>query len=255
MDRDRLRGLLEEVASGRLTPQAGAERMETLLSDPLAFAQIDHHRAIRTGLPEVVFGGGKTLEQLELLIERYRARGEPVLLTRIDARRYDALRSRCPGAASWHYDPSAQLLKTGQPPMVEVRGVVAVVSAGTSDMPIALEAAGTLTFFGHPVELHYDVGIAGLHRVLAIRDKLEAAEVVIVVAGMEGALPGVVNGLISRPVIGVPTTKGPEVVNPGQAALTGMLHSCTAGLLVVNIDNGFGAACAAASINRLWPKR
>jgi NCAIR mutase (PurE)-related protein len=214
----------------------------------LGFARVDTDRRRRCGFPEVIFGLGKTPEQIAA-IARVILKKDPVLLvSRANDAQYEAVLTAFP-EAQWH--ASARCITVERPPMPRIPGTVAVVCAGTSDIPVAEEAAVTLEVFGNRADRITDVGVAGIHRLLAVRDQLEAANVVIVIAGMEGALPSAVAGLISKPVIAVPTSIGYGVSFQGVAALLGMLNSCGSGVTVVNIDNGFGAAYAAAQINRL----
>ncbi len=215
-----------------------------------AFATIDHHRLLRQGFPEVIFGQGKTPEQVVEIARRIAAKGEGVLVTRLAPEAAARLVEEIPGVELNPLGRTA-FLAPEQPRARSERGTVLVVTAGTSDLPVAEEAAVTAQAFGNPVERLTDVGVAGLHRILAARDVLLDAAVVIVVAGMEGALPSVVGGLVSAPVIAVPTSVGYGAALGGMAALLGMLNSCASGVTVVNIDNGFGAACAASRINLL----
>ena len=240
--------LLADVAAGRLAPGAAVERLRHLPYEDLPYARIDHHRALRQGQPEVVFCEGKTVEQVVGICERLEAATGAFLGTRADEAMADALRTRFPRAV-WHPTARTVLLAApdAPPPMT---GPVLVVSAGTSDLPVAEEAAVVAEAFGTRVERLVDVGVAGLHRLLAATEALERARVVIVVAGMEGALPSVVGGLVAAPVIAVPTSVGYGASFGGLAALLGMLNSCAAGVTVVNIDNGFGAAVAASRICR-----
>jgi pyridinium-3,5-biscarboxylic acid mononucleotide synthase len=248
MSPDRLRDILARVAAGALTPDAALSEVKHLPFEDLGFARLDHHRALRVGFPEVVFGQGKTADQVATLAERLRAGGHNVLVTRLDATTAAEVVARVPGMV---YDPVARTASlVATQPTVETRGRVLVVAAGTTDLPVAEEAVRTLEAFGNPVDRLYDVGVAGLHRLLASKDLILQAAVLIVVAGMEGALPSVVAGLVDKPVIGVPTSIGYGASFGGVAALLGMLNSCAAGLTVVNIDNGFGAAVAASIINR-----
>jgi NCAIR mutase (PurE)-related protein len=246
---DQLRILLAQVAEGSLTPEAALQRVKHLPFEDLGFARVDHHRHLRVGFPEVIFGEGKTGAQIVAIAERLLGGGQNLLVTRIHPEAASELREKIPEV---QHDPVARTASR----IVEsvpraARGTVLVVAAGTSDLPVAAEAVRTLEVFGQPTETLYDVGVSGLHRLLASKEKLTTAEVLIVVAGMEGALPSVVAGLVDRPVIGVPTSIGYGASFGGIAALLGMLNSCAAGVLVVNIDNGFGAAVAASSINRL----
>lgn len=246
-----VRALLERVAAGEASISEALRTLEKLPFEELGFAKVDHHRALRTGLPEVVFGEGKTIEQVARIVEAIAARGQTVLVTRIDAARAEQARALLPPAvaARARVEPVPRLLIVGEPHPVRGRGAIAVVSAGTADQPVAEEAARTAELFGNRVTRVYDVGVAGLHRLVSHREALESAEVVVVVAGMEGALPSVVAGLISRPVIGVPTSIGFGASFGGIAALLSMLNACAAGITVVNIDNGFGAGYAASLMN------
>jgi NCAIR mutase (PurE)-related protein len=247
MDPTRLRELLQAIRSGGVSVDEGMTRLAALPYQDLGFAQVDHHRHLRTGFPEVVFGQGKTAAQIAAIMGELKRGGGNVLATRVgDAHVEEVLRA-VPGA---RHEPLARALVIEQ---VEVpvtgRGTVLVVSAGTSDLAVAEEAALTARFAGSRVERLVDVGVAGLHRLLARRELLEQAEVLVVVAGMEGALPSVVAGLVSRPVVAVPTSVGYGASFGGLAALLAMLNSCAPGVTVVNIDNGFGAGLAAATIN------
>ena len=218
----------------------------------LGFARVDTDRRRRCGFPEVIFGPGKTSDQVAA-IAKVILENEPVLLvSRATEEQWRAVSALFP-EARWHRNARCITVERTKIPTLE--GYVAVVCAGTSDMPVADEAAVTLEIFGNRVERFTDVGVAGIHRLLAVRDHLEAANVVIVVAGMEGALPSAVAGLVSKPVIAVPTSVGYGASFGGVAALLGMLNSCGSGVTVVNIDNGFGAAYAAAQINRLAQRR
>jgi NCAIR mutase (PurE)-related protein len=248
MTADDLRDLLARVSRGELSSDAALERMKHLPFEDLGFARVDHHRGLRVGFPEVIFGQGKTADQIASIAERLSAAGQNVLVTRLAADVAAAVGTRMPALL---YDPvSRTATLTVRPPVVAARGTVLVIAAGTTDLPVAEEAVRTLEAFGHPVDRLYDVGVSGLHRLLASKQQIVSAAVLIVVAGMEGALPSVVAGLVDRPVIGVPTSVGYGAAFGGLSALLGMLNSCAAGLTVVNIDNGFGAAVAAALINR-----
>lgn len=248
MRAERLRALLDEVAAGSLSPEAAVDRLAWSPVEDLGFARVDHHRAVRHGYPEVVFGEGKTPEQVAAIAASIAARGDGFLITRAAPEAADAVIGRFP-AAEWNRLGRTIHLAAGDPPDLTGRGTVLVVCAGTSDLPVAEEAAVTAAALGSPVERLNDVGVAGIHRILASNDALGSAAVVIVVAGMEGALPSVVGGLVRVPVIAVPTSVGYGASFGGIAALLGMLNSCAAGVTVVNIDNGFGAACAASRIN------
>lgn len=252
MTPERLRALLAEVAGGTLAVEEAERRLAWAPVEDLDFARVDHHRALRQGFPEVVFGAGKTPEQLVGIAERIAARGEGFLATRVAAEAEAPLRRALPGVEINPLGRTAWL-PAHHPAERKTRGSILIVTAGTSDLPVAEEAAVTARAFGNPVERLTDVGVAGIHRVLAARDVLGSASVIIVVAGMEGALPSVVGGLVSVPVIAVPTSVGYGAAFGGLSALLGMLNSCASGVTVVNIDNGFGAAAAASRINLLPP--
>lgn len=248
MHPDRLRDILAAVQVGTLGPDAALEELKRLPFDDLGFAKIDHHRALRTGLPEVVFGEGKTAAQIVGIVRSLQAGSHNVLVTRLDAEKAAAVCAAVPGLS---YDAEARLATLVATPLREAgRGPIAVVAAGTSDLPVAREAAVTAELLGNRVERIDDVGVSGIHRLFAFRDALRRASVLVVVAGMEGALPSVVAGLVDRPVIAVPTSVGYGASFGGLAALLAMLNSCAAGVTVVNIDNGFGAGVAASLINR-----
>jgi pyridinium-3,5-biscarboxylic acid mononucleotide synthase len=246
---ERLQTLLSEVAAGRRSVREAQRDLAWLPVEEIGIARLDHHRVLRQGFPEVIYGEGKTPDQLAEIAERLAARGEGLLATRVSAEGAAAALERLPSGA--RYDPVGRTLHLAAPHAARrtARGTVLVVCAGTSDLPVAEEAAVTAEAFGNPVARLVDVGVAGIHRVLAEREALQDAAVVIVVAGMEGALPSVVGGLVGVPVIAVPTSVGYGAAFGGMAALLGMLNSCAAGVTVVNIDNGFGAACAASRIN------
>jgi NCAIR mutase (PurE)-related protein len=247
MIRERVRDLLQQVADGALAPELALDQLALPPVEALPFATIDHHRALRQGYPEVIFGQGKTPEQLTEIALRIAARGDGVLATRVSAEGSAALASRLPGVVINELARTAHLPADEPPP--PGRGTVLIITAGTSDLPVAEEAAVTLAATGNCVSRVTDVGVAGIHRVLSKRDELMSASVVIVVAGMDGALPSVVGGLVRAPVIAVPTSVGYGASFGGLAALLTMLNSCAAGVTVVNIDNGFGAAVAASRIN------
>jgi len=241
--------LLAEVERGSLTPEAAASRLATLPFEDLGHSRVDHHRSLRTGLPEVVYAAGKTPEQTVAIFSSLIADGVDVLATRADQATADAVLAQHPGVT---YHPIARTLSLRQSAQsaAELKGHIAVLCAGTSDLPVAEEAAVTAETFNTRVTRLYDVGVAGLHRLLAVREQLTAADVVIVCAGMEGALPSVVGGLVSVPVIAVPTSVGYGASFGGSTALLGMLNSCSPNVTVVNIDNGFGAAYTAVLIAR-----
>jgi len=240
--------LLGEVERGSLTPEAAAARLASLPFEDIGHARVDHHRSLRAGLPEVVFASGKTPQQTAAIFASLVADGVDVLATRADSATAEAVLAQHPAAL---YSPAARTIalrqSTGE---AAARGHIAVVCAGTSDVPVAEEAAITAETFGARVTRLYDVGVAGLHRLLAVRDDLKSAHVIIVCAGMEGALPSVVGGLVSVPVIAVPTSVGYGASFAGATALLAMLNSCSPNVTVVNIDNGFGAAYTAVLIAR-----
>ena len=251
MERERVRALLEAVRRGELEPDEALDSLAQppFVEVPSGSARVDLHRALRTGLPEVIFGTGKTPSQIAEIAKALRDSGQPALATRIEPAVADAVLEELPGGV---YEGEARLLWYG-PAETEIRGkgTLAVVCAGTSDLPVAREAAGTARRFGNKVELLADVGVAGLHRLLANSEVLRGARVVIAVAGMEGALASVVGGLVDKPVVAVPTSVGYGASFGGVAALLAMLNSCASNVCVVNIDNGFGAATVATLINRL----
>jgi len=247
MDKTRLLALLQALADGRLSP---AEAFSQLRDFPAGLGEdfvLDTQRRLRTGLPEVIYGAGKTAEQIIELARRLLTTGEQVLATRVEAAKAVEALAAVPELA---YDATARLLYAHPTPVDEQRGMIAVACAGTSDLPVAAEAALVARCLGNPVERFTDIGVAGLHRLLARLDRLRAARVIIAVAGMEGALPGVIAGLVAAPVIAVPTSVGYGASFGGVTALLTMLNSCAPGVSVVNIDNGFGAACCADAINR-----
>ncbi len=246
MIRDRALALLRQVAAGEIDPDAALREFAAPPIEELPFATIDHHRAIRQGHPEVVFGQGKTAEQITGIAERLAARGDGVLVTRLEREAAGALMDRFPRVELNELGRTAWLPPDS--PLAADLGPVVIVTAGTSDLPVAEEAAVTATVLGNEVRRITDVGVAGIHRVLARTDELSRARVVIVVAGMDGALPSVIGGLVACPVIAVPTSVGYGASFGGLAALLTMLNSCASGIAVVNIDNGFGAAYAASRI-------
>ncbi len=248
MDPQHLRRLLEAVRAGETSPDDAMQTLKGLPFDDLGFAKVDHHRQLRTGFPEVIFGAGKTVEQIVAIAESIRGRGQNVLVTRVEPEKGAALEVALPELEYVALARCSRLIVT--PPRIATRGTVLVVAAGTSDLGVAEEAALTAELAGNPVKRIHDVGVAGIHRLFAHREALQAATVLIVVAGMEGALPSVVAGLVDRPVIAVPTSIGYGASFNGLAALLAMLNSCAAGVTVVNIDNGFGAGVAASLINR-----
>src|SRR5947208_408222 len=247
-----LQDLLEQVERGDVDVVTARERLlEALRARPfedLGFARVDHHRAVRQGFPEVVLGLGKTPAQIAAIAAEIVDRGSTLLETRASEAAYAAVRERVPGAT---YYADAAVITFRQQDVTPGHGTIVIAAAGTSDLPVAEEAARTAELMGNSVCRLYDVGVAGLHRLLGERERLNAARVIIVVAGMEGALPSVVAGLVSVPVIAVPTSIGYGASFGGIAALLGMLNSCASGVSVVNIDNGFGAATIASLINHL----
>jgi len=245
VNREQLSALLSEVANGRLTAQAALDRLRHFPTEEIGYARVDHHRPLRQGHPEVVFCAGKTVEQVVGICDRLAAVNETFLGTRATPEQASALKERFE-RLEWNELGRTVYLPPPEP--VSLTGKVLVVCAGTSDLPVAEEAAVVAGAFGHNVERLVDVGVAGIHRILTAGTRLAQADVVIVVAGMEGALPSVVGGLVSGPVIAVPTSVGYGASFGGLAALLAMLNSCAAGVTVVNIDNGFGAAMAASRI-------
>jgi hypothetical protein len=247
MDPRSLKEMLEQVRSGVVSPEEAASRLATLPYEDLGFAKVDHHRALRRGFPETVFGAGKTKEQIAAIVERIAARGQRVLVTRTTGDVHRLVAATRP-EARFHEEARCLTLETAPAPALP--GRIAVCAAGTSDLPVAEEAAVTAAFHGATVERIYDVGVAGLHRLLDRAETIRQADVVVVVAGMEGALPSVVAGLVDAPVVAVPTSIGYGAAFHGLAALLAMLNSCASGVGVVNIDNGFGAAHLACLILR-----
>jgi NCAIR mutase (PurE)-related protein len=245
MNPEALLELLTALQQGKTTPQDVLDRLAHLPYEDLEFAKIDHHRALRTGMPEVIYGAGKADAQVAEIFERMAKTGSNVLATRVSSSAAEAVRARIP-AASHH--AMARMLVLRQQDRPARPGPIAVICAGTSDLPVAEEAAITAETLGNTVVRVYDVGVAGLHRLLAQREALTEARAIIACAGMEGALPTVVAGLVRAPVIAVPTSVGYGASFGGVAALLGMLNSCAPNVAVVNIDNGFGAACFANSI-------
>ncbi|MFC1502168.1 nickel pincer cofactor biosynthesis protein LarB [bacterium] len=248
MDKEQIKKLLEAVQSGGLSIADAVEKLKSLPYDDLGFAKIDTHRAIRRGFPEVIYCEGKTTDQIRKIVMKMIPNNGIILAMRADPDVYEAVKTITDTAT---YHPEARAIVVGKKPKVKYKGKILVVSAGTADMPVAEEAAITAEVLGNPVERLYDAGVAGVHRLLSNRKMLVAANVLIVVAGMEGALPGVVGGLVDKPVIAVPTSIGYGVSFQGLSALLTMLNSCVPGLAVVNIDNGFGAGYLASMINRL----
>jgi NCAIR mutase (PurE)-related protein len=248
LNAESIRKLFEQVRRGKLSPDEAVERLRHLPFEDLGFAKVDHHRALRVGMPEVIFGQGKTPVQTAQIFSRLAKHGGNVLATRCSKEQFAAVKKKAPKA---EYRVLARAIVLQSDRKKYGKGTIAVVSAGTSDIAVAEEAVVTAEVMGNDVEHLYDVGVAGIHRLLANRESLVRARVVIVCAGMEGALPSVVGGLVGVPVIAVPTSVGYGAAFKGLAALLGMLNSCASNVSVVNIDNGFGAGYVAALINRL----
>ncbi|GIX47717.1 MAG: 1-(5-phosphoribosyl)-5-amino-4-imidazole-carboxylate carboxylase [Candidatus Tectimicrobiota bacterium] len=246
MDRTQLARLLADIAAGAVTPEEGLQRLRFWPYEDLGFARIDHHRHLRQGVPEVIYCQGKTVAQVRAIGERILREHGELLATRVAPEAAQALLELAPQA---EYNPVARTVVVRRQPRPSTQGVVLVISAGTADLPVAEEAAVTARAFGSTVQTVYDVGVAGLHRLLDVREQLLAARVIVVVAGMEGALASVVGGMVAQPVIAVPTSVGYGAHFSGLAPLLTMLNSCAAGVAVVNIDNGFGAGYLAHKIN------
>jgi NCAIR mutase (PurE)-related protein len=251
MNSEDILNLLKKVGEGKLTPVAAVERLRHLPFEDIGFAKVDHHRALRQGYAEVVFGKGKTPAQVAEIVRamiRHKDSRQNILVTRADKKTFAAVK-RVNRAAIFH--PASGVITIERSKQITGKGTILIVSAGTSDIPVAEEALLTARMMGNRVEHLYDVGVAGIHRLLEHRNSLTEARVIICIAGMEGALPSVVGGLVAVPVIAVPTSTGYGASFGGVAALLGMLNSCASNVTVVNIDNGFGAACVASCINRL----
>jgi hypothetical protein len=247
VNQDQLRQLMEAVQGGDVTPDDACERLKNLPFEDLGFAKVDHHRSVRTGMPEVIYGRGKTAEQVAKIFASLASSGVNVLATRVSREQFDAVRESVAIAV---FHEMASCITLQQSPSAGTRGTIGIVCAGTSDLPVAEEARVTAELMGNTVDMMVDVGVAGLHRLLAQHNRLRDAKVLIVCAGMEGALPSVVGGLVGVPVIAVPTSIGYGASFGGVAALLGMLNSCSPNVTVVNIDNGFGAAYVATLMNR-----
>jgi pyridinium-3,5-biscarboxylic acid mononucleotide synthase len=248
VDANRLKTLLEQVRTGEVTPDAALDQIKTLPFEDLGFAKVDHQRALRMGVPEVIFGPGKSPEHFVEIFDRLAQRGNSVLATRVSEDQVAQAIARFPQA---EHNPVARTLVLRQRSEKLGKGTIGIISAGTSDIPVAEEAAVTAEVMGNDIIRMFDVGVAGLHRLLSHSEALLRARVLVVCAGMEGALPSVVGGLVSVPVIAVPTSVGYGAAFGGIAALLGMINSCASNVSVVNIDNGFGAAYVASLINRL----
>jgi pyridinium-3,5-biscarboxylic acid mononucleotide synthase len=248
MDQDHLRALLEQVREGALAVDAAVERMRHLPFEDLGFAKVDHHRSLRHGMPEVVFGLGKTPHQISAIAASLLAESQNLLITRASPEAAERIQQEHPDAEYFEASGALRVWRDRKP---QGKGVIAVVCAGTSDLFVAEEAQVTAEVMGNQVDAICDIGVAGIHRLMHNRERLTSARVVIVCAGMEGALPSVVGGMVAAPVIAVPTSVGYGASFHGLAALLGMLNSCASNVTVVNIDNGFGAAYAATLMNRL----
>jgi pyridinium-3,5-biscarboxylic acid mononucleotide synthase len=247
MTEDQILKLLAEFKAGAISADDALHRLRALPFEDIGFANIDHHRSLRQGFPEVIFGSGKTVEQVARIVESMHKHEHNILVTRTTSAHFELVKKI---ASEAEFHEGARAITILKDTVIRGKGTVMVVSAGTADMPVAEEAVVTLKVMGNHVDALYDVGVAGLHRLLDRRDRLGAARVIIVAAGMEGALPSVVGGLVSVPVIAVPTSVGYGASFSGVAALLGMLNSCASNVTVVNIDNGFGAAVVASLINR-----
>ena len=252
MDANTLRQLLESVASGRVTPDEAVTKLKRLPFEDLTYARVDHHRSLRKGFPEVIFGQGKSPEHILGIMEAMVEQGDTVMVTRLSPKKATVITAKHPNVT--YHRQARILVHTTQSAKPAGKGLIMVVAAGTSDIPVAEEVVITATTMGHTVKSLYDVGVSGMHR-LVDRDEFWAeASVFVVVAGMEGALPSVVGGLVDKPVIAVPTSVGYGASFGGVTALLGMLNSCASGLSVVNIDNGFGAGYQASLINKIAVK-
>lgn len=248
MNNELLTRLLASVAEGRISVEKARAQLADLAMEDIGFAHIDHHRSLRKGFPEVIFGQGKSVEHIVGIMARMQLQEQVILVTRVDPAQAMTILERFPDAV---YDADARMIVWQRSPLPKTGlGTILVVTAGTSDIPVAREALLTAEAMGNEVRSVFDVGVAGIHRLMAHRDLLQEARVLIVVAGMEGALPSVVAGMVPRPVIAVPTSVGYGVSLGGLTALFGMLNSCSSNVAVVNIDNGFGAGYMAASINQ-----
>ena len=249
MDINLLKDLLDKLKDGKIEVDAAIQKLKTLPFEDIGFASIDHHRHLRRGFPEVIYGRGKKAEEIIKIIEKMVEKEENVLITRINDSKAKIIKKHFPSS---DYYPKSRILTIAVSPIEKKgKGKILVISAGTADIPVAEEAAITAKFMGNDVGTLFDVGVAGLHRLLQNKDTIMSAAVIVVVAGMEGALPSIVGGLVDKPVIAVPTSTGYGASFRGLSALLGMLNSCAAGVTVVNIDNGFGAGYAASLINHL----
>jgi len=248
MDIRKLEDLLRRVKTGKTPIDKAISQLKSLPFEDLGYARIDHHRSLRKGFPEVIWGEGKSSNQILSIMKEMKSKGQNVLITRLDEKKAKDIQKAFPKC---RYSPRSKVLTyLIHPVRSEGKGTILVITAGTTDIPVAEEAVITAQFMGNHVETLYDVGVAGIHRLLSERERLEGARVLVVVAGMEGALPSVVGGLVDRPVIAVPTSVGYGTSFGGITALLAMLNSCASGVAVVNIDNGFGAGYMASLMNR-----
>jgi hypothetical protein len=249
MDIRKLEDLLRRVKAGKTPIEKAIAQLKSLPFEDLGYARIDHHRSLRKGFPEVIWGEGKSSNQILSIMKEMKSKGQNVLITRLDEKKAKDIQKAFPKC---RYSPRSKVLTyLIHPVRSEGKGTILVITAGTTDIPVAEEAVITAQFMGNHVETLYDVGVAGIHRLLSERERLEGARVLVVVAGMEGALPSVVGGLVDRPVIAVPTSVGYGTSFGGITALLAMLNSCASGVAVVNIDNGFGAGYMASLVNRI----
>jgi NCAIR mutase (PurE)-related protein len=248
LNQDAIKELLEILSKGDISVSDALQKLKHLPFEDIGLASVDHHRNLRRGMSEVIFGEGKEVEDIIAIMESMIRQNENIMVTRISPEKTEKILKKFPQCV--FHQRARMIILEQEPVKISGRGMIVVICAGTSDMPVAEEAALTARFMGNEVETIYDVGVAGLHRLLSHKEKFSNAKVIIVVAGMEGALPSVVGGLVDKPVIAVPTSIGYGASFGGIAALLGMLNSCSAGITVVNIDNGFGAGYAAGVINR-----
>lgn len=249
MNVQRLALLLKKVRAGKITIEDALGQLRSLPFEDLGFTRIDHHRSLRKGFPEVIWGQGKTSGEIVSILKQLKGKGQNILVTRLDEKKAASIQKAFP--KSHYYPRSGVLTYLTHPVKISGKGTILIITAGTTDIPVAEEAALTAQVMGNSVETLFDVGVAGIHRLLSERKRLESARVLVVAAGMEGALPSVVGGLVDRPVIAVPTSVGYGTSFGGVTALLAMLNSCTSGVAVVNIDNGFGAGYFASLLNRL----
>lgn len=249
MNIKKLESILKDVKEGKIEIETAINKLRSLPFEDLEFVKIDHHRTLRKGFPEVIFGEGKSVKEIIIIMKKLKEMGQNILITRLDDKKAKMIKKIF--KKSSYYPRSRVLTYLTNPIRIVGKGTILVVTAGTTDIPVAEEAALTARFMGNHVETIYDVGVAGIHRLLFKREQLEKASVLIVVAGMEGALPSVVGGLVGKPVIAVPSSVGYGTSFGGIAALLAMLNSCASGVAVVNIDNGFGAGYIASLINKI----